>query len=267
MTPKKKRSTGRKVKNPPTQIPSPKGGNIEGQPNAQPKANDCRYVKQDPPNVYVNIPEAKWSYANKISAATAIVTFALTVFTYLLFDKAAVQAREAIRASNAADSVFAETKREFNFINEPIVQLSSDSTRLEKIMIGKPVIIDYLLVNLKGIATKVISSKSLFGFESHPPNLDSLKANMLDTINNILPNVNRFITKESPLPGFGTANEPMTSDLLFGLANGKAAMYFLHLVKFENFTTIKPKFSFMVIKFSFSPNGRAYHEVVRNEID
>lgn len=131
MTQRKKSGPGKKATNSTSPTAAPKGGDIDGQPNAQPKANDCRYVKQEPPNIYVNIPppqKEKWSLANKIALGMGIVTLALTVFTFLLFVKAGVQADQAVRAANSADSVFSETKKEFSIENTPYLFRISTKT-------------------------------------------------------------------------------------------------------------------------------------------
>ena len=126
MTKDKKRGSRKKTGNSPSPRPPTKRGDIEGQPDTQPKANDCRYVKQDPPDVYVNIPppeKKEWNLANKIALGVGIVTTALTVFTYLLFVKAGVQAEQAVRTANSADSVFAVTQHEWQIENEPYLQI------------------------------------------------------------------------------------------------------------------------------------------------
>ena len=262
--------SGRKPHNstPPT---SPaKRQDIKNQPDANPQANNCKYVKQEPPNVYVNIPppeKEKWSLANKIALGMGIVTLALTIFTYLLFVKAGVQADQAIRAANSADSVFAETKKEFNLINQPVIELLPDSIKIDKMEVGKPIKIRYLLANLKDVTTKVISGVTIFGIDSVLRNFDSLKRKVIDTLNGPPDNILRYITKESPIHGNATSSLSLTVPNVMYMIQKNHHMYVIMAHKFQDLTTNGFRYSFIVFQISFFSDGHAYSEVLRNEIE
>ncbi len=134
----KKGKAHKKVPNSTRPTSSAKGSDVEGQPNSKAKANDCRYVKQVPPDIYVNIPppdkEKKWQWnlANKIASLMAVVTITYTIFTYLLFKKAGVQADEAIKASNAAIAADSLTREQFEVENRAYIlpyDLKADTLR------------------------------------------------------------------------------------------------------------------------------------------
>jgi hypothetical protein len=162
-----KRHTGKKTPNPSPPASSAKGSNIEGQPNAQPKENDCRYVKQEPPDIYVYPPppgKEKWSYANKIAAGVGIITLALTIFTYLLFVKAGVQADQAVRAANSAESVYGETKKEFDIENTPYLFMTSVKT--DTFRMNKPTTASVYITNFGKKPALLVYAQSTFAYQN-----------------------------------------------------------------------------------------------------
>ena len=109
----------KKQTNPTPPAVTSEGNEIQKQPSPQSKANDCRYIKQEPPNIYVNIPEQtpeKWSLANKISRWGVLINGILAVFTFLLFMKASSQ-------SEIAEKTFKETRREFITLYNPALTI------------------------------------------------------------------------------------------------------------------------------------------------
>jgi hypothetical protein len=113
-------ATSKNTQNPPnTSAPPPeqKGNNFDKKPDPNGKGEECRYIKQEPPNIIVNFLEQKpekWSYANRIAAAAVFVTIILIGVTYKLFTEARKQSYAAIRVANSADSTYIEAKKNDN---------------------------------------------------------------------------------------------------------------------------------------------------------
>jgi hypothetical protein len=256
----KRGRSGQKHKNSTPPTPTAEGGNIKGEPNAQAKANDCRYVKQESPNIYVNIPEAKqekWSYANKIAAGMGIVTLALTIFTYLLFVKAGVQADQAVRAANSADSVFSETQKEFEIENEPYLQVMQP--RIVTFIVGQPMRFNYFFVNLGKYPAKILTLDVGGKANSYPPNVED--SNTFKIANTLPDFINTFIIKESALivDSPGTDNRPLTASKYFELINHVFNYYFYGRIQYQNLANKKRRiYSFVV---QLDPITKAAHYI------
>lgn len=121
MTEDKQPDTGNKSGNSDTPPSGSERENPQDIPDTHPKSENCRYVKQESPNIIVNVPAPivnniqqpqrdKWTIATRISASSVIVTIILIGVTYWLFMEARIQSKAATDAAIAADSTVKITR-------------------------------------------------------------------------------------------------------------------------------------------------------------
>jgi len=261
MTKDKKRGSRQKSGNSPSPSPPSKGNNVEGQLNTQPKVNDCRYVTQESPNIYVHIPpvekEKKWSLANKIAVWGTVINLCLGVLTFLLFIE--------------ASSTLKEYKTEFRSINEPYLQITIP--RMERFEGFQKIVIKYDIVNLKEYPIQVVGEKTITTFGP----LDSLKEfydrfqpkfNTDFNINELreLRNQNKYIIKDEPLKDSAFTLDNITPDVVDSANTGTFWIVFLGGVRYKNLVTNAQRTYWYEV--ALKPNlitGGWYHWYVHNE--
>ena len=123
----------------------------------------------------------------------------------------------------------------------------------------------YLLVNLKETTAKVISSQTIERVSIKPPDFDSLKTMAKDLIERNGPNVNRFITKETPVHATGTGSV-LVGQIQVDSLKGRYHLYIFYGVKFQNVITGDYKYTFMLLQHTFS-GPRLITEIIQNTME
>lgn len=267
MAKKQKHNAAKASRNPTKPPAAAKGENIQHQPETTGSANDCRYVKNEPPNIYVNIAAPKeekwnWSLANKIALFAAIVSVGLGIFTYLLFKEASTQSKAAIKAANAADSTVGEYRREFLITNEPLIQVIPDSVRILAFDVGKPVKVGFSFENLRDIPAKVIAVRTQMGFDVKLPDLNVLKERLIANVDTGVSNANSYMAKGTPFPDITTGDTPLTKffhDIMF---DGRHNLYLVSAMKYQNIYTDSFHFVFTVVRNSFRRDGSMLTQIL-----
>jgi hypothetical protein len=265
---KKQKSNATKTSRNPTKPPAAaKRKNIEKQPDTTPSANDCRYVQQEPPNIYVNIAAPKdekwnWTLANKIALFAAVVSVGLGIFTYLLFQEATTQSKAATKAANAAESTVEEYKREFLIANEPLIQPIPDSVKILAWEVGKPTKIGFCFENLRDIPAKIITIKTRTGIDVKPPDFNGFKDSLIAMADTSIPNANQYMAKGVPFPDVTTSDIQLPKffhDIIF---DRRHSLYLASALKYQNIYTDSFHFTFTVLKISPRPDGSIYSQIL-----
>jgi hypothetical protein len=243
------------------------GKNIQGQPQPHATANDCHYVKQEPPNVYVNIPaqeEKKWNWTlgNKIALLAVAISVGVGVFTYLLFREASTQSEAAIKAANATEATVAEYKREFLLANEPLIQIILDSLRIFPLQVGAPVTVNYYIENLREIPAKVIVVKTVIGIDVKMPDISRVKQAALAFMKTAPSNAMAYLPKETPEHDSMPSEHNLEKKYYEFLRDGIASVYTFAAIKYQNIYTDSFHVAFAAAKTTFKKDGRTTSQVL-----